>query len=381
MTVYTVYISFILFVLLLLLINSYFLISLKINKYRNKRIDERKVEIKENLKDIFENDLNRDFKIDKLKKSFNKKTDIEAFYLAVKEYDKETVSSKDFKDLLEKLVDIDKIYKSGVVRKEYKRSYTLYLISEFKINNEKAGRFALESLDKDSTYVRHNALKVINKNDDMELLIKAMDIINDKRHYFNEKMIIDFLDDYAGDMDELSECLYDKMDAYNSGLKKIIIAHFTNTNNSNEKIKDKMLYTLANSNEKEIIISVLRYFFKVTDERAKTLIMEMMSHKDWAIRATSVKVISNYVDENVKMRLKETLADPNYYVRVNSAISFLQLETRQTVINEILNNEDRFARNILLYVMNSNRLLSMEEYEALIEEIEQSKAMKGVETI
>ena len=91
LTVYTAYFSFIMFVLLLLLVNSYFLISLHVEKRKDSRIEKRKEEIKKSLINIFEkNQTNKKEEIEKLKTCFNRKTDIQAFHYAVKEYENTT---------------------------------------------------------------------------------------------------------------------------------------------------------------------------------------------------------------------------------------------------------------------------------------------------
>nr|WP_300002575.1 HEAT repeat domain-containing protein [Tissierella sp.] len=378
MTVYTVYFSFILFVILLVIVNSYFLISLKIEKQKNDKIAKKKIEIKESLKEIFAKDTkNKETEIEGLKSLFDSKVDIEAFYLAVKEYKGEVKNKQEFIDVLEEVVDIDKIFKSGVVRKEYKRSYTLHLISDFEIGNKKAGDFAIESLDKDSVFIRNNALKVLNKNEDISYLIRALEKINDKKCFFNEKMIIDFLDEFNGEQKELRKVLHSNIRSYKTPLRKIIVSHFTNIKDGSEETRELILKIMDQCPEKEMIIAGLRYFSEVIDNRAKPYILDMMAHKDWAIRATSARAIYKYPDNIVKEKLKEGLKDVNYYVRYNSASSFLKLESKERVIEEAFENEDRFARDIILYTMNKEGMLSLEEYENLSEKITTYKDREG----
>lgn len=366
LTVYTAYFSFIMFVLLLLLVNSYFLLSLHIEKRKDNKIKKRKEEIKKSLLNIFENKvINKNDEVQKLKKHFNRKIDIQAFHYAIKECKSANIYKDELAQLLEEIVDIDKILKSGVVRKEYKESYTLYLISEFNLGNKKAGEFALSSLDKKSLHVRNNALNVINKNNDLAIMMRAIEMVNDKDHYFNDKMIIDFLDNYKGNNAELDSKLYLEMDHYNMNLKKNIISHFMNMNNGSQKIRDKMIDFIHQSDEKEIIISSTRYFYKVIDERAKAFIVKNMSSKDWEVRATSARVVSKYTGENIVNKLKQTLTDENYYVRYNSAESFLKVVDSEIAINEAIKNEDRFARDILLYAMNIRGIINIEEYQEL----------------
>ena len=367
------------FVLLLLLVNSYFLISLYVEKRKDSRIEKRKEEIKKSLINIFEkNQTNKKEEIEKLKTCFNRKTDIQAFHYAVKEYENTTIYKDEVSNLLEEIVDIDKILRSGVVRKEYKESYALYLISEFNLGSQEAGEFALASLSKRSLHIRNNALHVINKNNDLNIMMRAIEMINDKEHYFNDKMIIDFLDNYQGNKEKLDNKLYMEMDRYHMNLKKNIISHFMNMNNGSQKIRDKMLDSIHQSDEKEIVISSTRYFYKIIDERAKDDIVKNMSSKDWEVRATSARVVSKYTGESIIDKLKQTLTDENYYVRYNSAESFLKVVDRKVAIDEAIKNEDRFARDILLYAMNTRGIISIDEYEELVRENKMGKSLEGV---
>ncbi|MGB3159954.1 MAG: HEAT repeat domain-containing protein [Carnobacterium sp.] len=382
MTVYTAYFSFIMFVLLLLLINSYFLISLNVEKRKHKKIEKRKEEIKETFVSILEKkEANRVDEVNKLRDNFNRKTDIQAFHKAVREYYKSSDYKDELSQLLEEVVDINKIVKSGVVRKEYKESYALYLLSEFKMGNKETGDFALSSLDKKSLHIRNNALNVINKNNDLTIMMKAIDLIDSKEHYFNDKTIIDFLDNYKGDKDALDNDLYLNMNTYNTNLKKNIISHFINITDGTQKIKDRMLDYIQESSEKEIVISSTRYFNKIIDQRAVKYILNNMESEDWEVRATSARVICNYPGEQVIEKLKQTLKDENYYVRYNSAESFLKLVDEKAVIEEAVKNEDRFTRDILLYAMNTRGIITVEDYENLVIKSKEAENMEGVALI
>lgn len=382
MTVYTAYFSFIMFVLLLLLINSYFLISLNVEKRKHKKIEKRKEEIKEIFVSILENkEASRIVEVNKLRNNFNRKTDIQAFHKAVREYYESSDYKDELSDLLEEVVDINKIVKSGVVRKEYKESYALYLLSEFKMGNKETGDFALSSLDKKSLHIRNNALNVINKNNDLTIMMKAIDLIDSKEHYFNDKTIIDFLDNYKGDKDALDNALYLNMNRYNTNLKKNIISHFINITDGTQKIKDRMLDYIQESSEKEIVISSTRYFNKIIDQRAVKYILNNMESEDWEVRATSARVICNYPGEQVIEKLKQTLKDENYYVRYNSAESFLKLVDEKAVIEEAVKNEDRFTRDILLYAMNTRGIITIEDYENLVIKSKEAENMEGVALI
>lgn len=91
-----------------------------------------------------------------------------------------------------------------------------------------------------------------------------------------------------------------------------------------------------------------------------------MDSKDWEIRAISSKVISKYESILAKEKLKKNLGDSNYFVRYNSAFSFIYMVEEQNVINEALNNEDLFAREIIIYAMHVKGLINFDQYNELI---------------
>ena len=72
------------------------------------------------------------------------------------------------------------------------------------------------------------------------------------------------------------------------------------------------------------------------------------------------------------------MTDENYYVRYNSAHSFLKLADNETVIEEALTNSDPFARDILLYLMNIEGIISIEKYEELFNQKQTVESIEGV---
>lgn len=378
MTVYVAYASFILFVLLLFLVNAYFLISLNLDKRQDVRVEEKKEQLKAAYKNILEDKQKILASKELLKKSLDRKTNIEAFYYATKEYQAKTSHPEELLALLEETIDINKILKSGIVRKEYKESYALYLLAEFHLGNHQTGIFALSALTHHSLHVRNNALNVINKNKNITFFMDAVEIINSKRFYFNDKTITDFFDNYQGNQNEMHQLIYEKMDTYNLNLRKNIMNHFINVNEDHPAIKDKMLDLLQQTTDKELIISTLRYFNKIVDQRVKADVLKSMESPDWEVRATSARVIRQYPGQDTVQMLKKGLTDVNYFVRYNSAESFLNLVDSELVLKEVIENEDRFARDTLLYFMNTKGLLSLQEYEDLLEENNKNKSREEV---
>lgn len=369
MTVYTVYISFIILILFLLIIGIYFIISIILEKTN--------VIIIENKKDIAlkyfitinkSNTSDNGKYIIKLKENFSTRTGIQSFYLAYKSYIDKYGHDEKIDKIVNEVVDYKKILKSKIVRKHFKRNYTLYLLSEFKIYKKEVIEFAIDSLEHKSIYVRNNALNIIKFSKDIQILLRTLEKINNKKTYFNEKIIIDFMDSFEGNRKKLDNKLLLKFSHYNIFLKKVIIQHFINVGYDDLEIKNYMLELLSNSKEKEIIINTIKYFSNIKDKRAEKYILENMDSEDWTIRAISAKAISNYKSKDTIEKLRKSLGDKNYFVRFNSAHSFLLLEDSRNVLRESLNNKDKFARDILLYCMNTKGIISLEKYNLLLKQ-------------
>lgn len=379
MTVYMVYFTFICFVLLLTLINAYFLISLTMEKRNQRQVEKKKEQVTKILVSFFENnEINREEVIKKLKSYLNWNIDIQAFHESVKEYQIQSEHKDELTQLLEEVIDIKKLVKSGAIREEHGTSYALYLMSEFGIEGKEVGDFALSSLNRNSLHVRNNALNVVSKNHNLGIVMEAMNQINKGEHYFNDKIVIDFLDSYRGNQEELAERLYEEMDTYNINLQKNIINHFNNTMNDEPKIRGKLLSFLQYDKDKELVIVSTRYFSKIIEPLAKSKIMANLASDDWEVRAISAKVIAQYPGEETIDQLRVTLTDENYYVRYNSAHSFLKLADNETVIEEALTNSDPFARGILLYLMNIEGIISIEKYEELFNQKQTVESIEGV---
>ena len=367
-TVYLVFITLGIFVVFLIIVILYLLSSLLIRNYESKKIEDEKQRIFYLLNNIMKtNSINNEAEIIELKNVFLDRIKVQAFYLAYIEYIQKNGYSEKLRILLNETVDYKKIVKSKVVRKEYRSSYVLFLMSEFRSSSKDVGEYALKNLNNKSIYVRNNAINVIKHFNQTDMVIEALEIINKNEYYFNNKILVDFLDNFKGEMSKLDNELLKVFDGCKDSVKKIIVDHFKNIESDQIEVKEKMISIISNSIENgEIIISATRYFSSIIYEKAKPYILKNMDSKMWTLRAVSSTVISNYRGEDVIKKLKDKLSDENYFVRYNSALSFVNMEKKEIVIKETFENEDRFARDTLLYAINERGILSIDEYKNIL---------------
>lgn len=373
MTVYIIYAAFIIFVILLIIIGIYFMLSVnsqrrvknKINKKANiiREILEKHMEY-ENIEDIPEQE------IEKVKSMVLNKTGLEAFYNCYEEHLNLNEDNVKLRKYAGKVVSYKILLNNKIVRYKYRRSYILYLLSQFGINTEEVGEFAFESLNSSSIYVRNNALRVIRNAGNIELFLKAIEVISSQKYYYNYKVLVDFIDNFNGDMDLLDKALLDNIHNFNDRFKRLTIEHFANGMKDDENTKLIILDFLANSQNKEILILAMRYFSKIMDERSKPYILKNLKSEDWELRAISAKVISNYNDGNSRNELLENLKDENYFVRFNSAFSYIEMEEETIIFNQLDNLTDKFAKDILVYAMYLKNMINYKDYMEQLQNVE-----------
>lgn len=374
MTVYLIYITFIIFVILLLIIGTYFMLALNMLRIRSKKVEVIASEVdsimRKHMKyesiEAIPND-----EIEMLKRKVSTRNGLQAFFVCYKEYVDENGYIDKAKDYAARVLDYKVLLNNRIVRDKYRKSYILYLLGEFRINTKDVEDFAIESLDNSSIYVRNNALRVVRNSGNVPLLIRAIENIENLDHYFNNRVLVDLVDTFIGDKELLDEALLDNIDRFSVGFRKIAIEHFTNTLNDKDNTRVKILNTLSDSKEKELIIAATKYFGKIIDERARDYILTNLDSEDWEVRAISARVIAKYNNKDSRAKLLESLKDRNYFVRFNSAFSYIEMEEFERVLDEVNSNmDDPYAKEITIYAMYSRKMLDYQEYKNMSKRLE-----------
>ncbi|MDL2236522.1 hypothetical protein LJC56_01655 [Christensenellaceae bacterium OttesenSCG-928-K19] len=313
--------------------------------------------------------------IRQLKKQVMTKAGLQAFNTCYSEYVLAHGYTEKARDFAGMVIDYRVLQKNKVVRDKYRTSYILYLLAEYRIYTPEVEEFALRSLNDKSLYVRGNALRVIKNTGDIPLMAYAFETINKSEHYYNDKVLIDFLDSFAGDLDSLDDELIKLFDSMQEELRVLLITHFTNRRNNNPVILDKMLECMEDE-DMEVVIAATKYFGWMYDKRAHDLILQNLGNEQWEIRAQSARVAQRgYGSPQMIDRLECLLGDGNWFVRMNSAYSFINMVEDEARINAVLEGGDRYAREITMYVMFDRGKMDYDRYTQMMEkEAERSLA-------
>lgn len=199
-----------------------------------------------------------------------------------------------------------------------------------------------------SVYVRENALKAIYVSGDAELVISALKLMGCNQIVHNRKLITDGLCTYKGDKEQLADQL---IAAYNrfSIDYKVDIIDFIRLAGIKRQHELSRFFT-EEDKDIEIECALIRYFRKYPYENVKEeLIKYLLNDKKWETASQAALALGEYPGEDTVNALKKSICSYNWYVRYNSAESLARLHLSDNDILDLLNGEDKYAKEQLRY--------------------------------
>lgn len=110
---------------------------------------------------------------------------------------------------------------------------------------------------------------------------------------------------------------------------------------------------------KELRFSAIRYFGRYPDEGARQLLLDFVRDRDplrWEYAAISASALARYPGQEVVDALLRAMHSPNWYVRYNASTSLEAHGLTYEEMLEVLAGDDRYAREMLSYRLESRRL-------------------------
>ena len=71
-----------------------------------------------------------------------------------------------------------------------------------------------------------------------------------------------------------------------------------------------------------------------------------MNDEIWEVRALTATALKNYKSDDVETKLKQSIKDPVWYVRQNSARSLYNLVENKDELLIIINGKDKYASDV-----------------------------------
>lgn len=232
--------------------------------------------------------------------------------------------------------------------------YTLRVFQQMSgVTPPKVADILLGALRHPNTYCRENALQAIYKSGETDLVIKALEVLDSEKINHNKKLLSDGLLKFTGSRNELTDELWKEFESFTPGMQTVILDYVRFCSPGH---RDRLLSILTDKKRSpELRFSCIRYFGKYPDEEAYPVLLEMAENsrnRRWEYPAIACSALASYPRPETVEALKRALHFSNWYVRYNAAESLMKLGAGYVDLIEVIDGNDRYAREILQFQLD-----------------------------
>lgn len=289
--------------------------------------------------------------------------------LEVKKREPEAYTARYLQHMRGVFLELTEVYRK---RDMIEQSYFAYLVGILEID---CGRksfdglmdFLMEMVISKDVSVRENALRAFYSIGNTEAVLAAWRKLDDNERYHSRKLLADGLLSFRGDKRELAGLLFGHRKEFATALVLPVmqfIRFFTG------EFQSAFLMLLDGANEdKEIQLEAIRYFRRYPYEPVREILQNYVRYQeyvDWEFAAMAASALSSYPGEDTVICLKEGLRASNWYVRLNCAEALIAgLGLSKPQLFDIYNGRDRYAREILNYVLEKDEIRQKDREEGI----------------
>ncbi|SHF28230.1 HEAT repeat-containing protein [Caloramator proteoclasticus DSM 10124] len=215
------------------------------------------------------------------------------------------------------------------------------------IRSKKALGSLLDLIDIEVVEVKYNVLMALAKIGDEEAFIEAFKRLS-KTIPLSERSLVEIADSFEGDKIYVYRNLMYLEDEFISSIFIKSAGNYKNT-----ILADEIAIFLADEN-KEKKIAALKALGNMGDNRYVIQIIELLNDESWEVRAIAAKVLGQLQDNRALIPLVKALSDKEWYVRYNAANSLISIEGGIELVYDVLDGEDRFAKDIVVSVLETS---------------------------
>lgn len=238
-----------------------------------------------------------------------------------------------------------------------KRTYFAYVLRKYRIIEGKPVPMLLDMmmklLQEPSLYCRENALQAIYSSGDCGCVLRALHAVDESRRFHHAKLLTDGLLTFGGDRQQLTRALWSAFDTFSVSMQVVILDYIRF---SGGDLREELLQLLADSRQDdELRFSCIRYFGKYPCEQAFPLLIGFVDRpreRRWEYAAIAATALAAYPGERTVEVLKRALSSSNWYVRFNAAKSLEGFHLTYLELSDVMESNDRYAREILQYRMD-----------------------------
>ena len=259
------------------------------------------------------------------------------------------------------------IYMAAVYRdkENMQAGYFAYFLSCYTADKQMAmdslQDILLDYVQKSNLYCRFNALQALYHFGTPETIAKALRIADDGSVFLHEKLITEGLLSYTGDYHALIEELWKNIMRYSPHTQLAILNYIRFR--SGEYQREMYEIMMDKKADKELRLAAIRYCGKYPYEPVYGPLLAFVEDKDdtkWEFATVAASSLASYEGAAVIDALKEALHSSNWYVRYAAAQSLEHLHVNYGDVVDITAGSDRYAREMLMYRLESRKLQSLE---------------------
>lgn len=248
-------------------------------------------------------------------------------------------------------------------RDTIEQAYFAYLVGSLGIDRGRKNfdglmDFLMDMVTSRDVNVRENALRAFYSIGNVEALLAAWRKLDDNEIYHSKKLLADGLLRFSGDRGQLARLLFGHRKEF---VVQLVLPILQFIRFFSSEFQAEFLPILSGKNEdKEIQLEAIRYFRKYPYGPAKVILQNYVRYQeyvDWEFAAMAASALSCYPGEDTVLCLKEGLRALNWYVRLNCAEALIYgLGLSKLQLFDIYNGRDRYAREILNYVLEREEI-------------------------
>lgn len=234
------------------------------------------------------------------------------------------------------------------------RTYFAYVVQKYRIVQGKPAHTILEvmmeMLQEPGLYCRESALQAIYSTGDCGWVLRALHATDQNGHFHHSKLLMEGLMAFPGDQKQLADELWQNLETFSVSMQVTILDYIRFSGNC---LHQELLGIMADSHrDDELRLSCIRYFGRHSCELAYPLLLDFVScskEEHWEYAAIAALSLASYPGQHTVEMLKKALSNPNWYIRFNAAKSLTAFQLSDLELSDIMEGDDRYAREILQY--------------------------------
>ena len=246
---------------------------------------------------------------------------------------------------------------------DYEQAYYAYVISRFDYGREPvppefAAKF-MDFLDSKSLYTFSNAMDAIYGFGRTNLLLAALDKVDERGGFYHQKLLLDGLLASRADFQELDPALVKAFPQYTPFLQECLLDFFRMTGYDASALCLRLLRN-GDRTDPEVRCAAMRYFSKYPNAQSQAFFLDLLGREEspWLDQMLAIQALENTQDAAVKDAILKKVTSPVWYVRTKAVAYLHRWGLTKPQIFDILYLRDKYANNALLYQYRNEKELS-----------------------